>query len=213
MPHSVFVFGNINDEKFTAIGTAEPGATATIRLQYSHVPADWSVLAYSDPLVLLLGYGGEGAPNMTTLAGGKFSTVSTIDFGRGLMLRKTATIDCHKGVGPQEPVRDPHQVCAMYDIVGGARTGGITKILPYEEHMHPHPDNPNEMLGLGLARWETGGGGKIEALVSTRYRFQRTQAAASDAPRRLLRGFEVDHSARAEPNVFQATYQTFIRPA
>ena len=93
------IIGVINDEKFTVEGTGhvDPAAgEARLTLSYSNVPPMWHPLLYSDPLVLLGAYKEEaGGQNLGSLSRGdllRFRAVSTIDFGHGLLLRKTATV-------------------------------------------------------------------------------------------------------------------------
>jgi len=156
------VFGCINDQKFTTRVTGKTDAEtgkASIRLAYSNCPRLWHPFNYSDPLVLLPGYlEVDGGMNFLSLAHGSFSAVSTIDFGCGLMLRKTAEIRW-----------EADTLLGGYFIHGGANCPDLASIDPYEEYMHPAGDG--KIIAAGMARWKTTNGETIEAFVSTRYSF------------------------------------------
>jgi hypothetical protein len=192
------VFGCINDDKFSARGdgTVDPATgRATIRLTYSRIPQHWSPLNYSDPLVLLAGYReDQRGLNFLSLAQGGYSAVATIDFGAGLALRKTATINWEGDV-----------VNAWYCLHGSARCPGLVSADPYEEYMHP--DGDGKIIAVGSARWRTSGGEIIEALVSSRYTFTEHPNVLK-VPQ--VRRFQVTSSVSADGLVFTGDYETSV---
>lgn len=194
----VNVFGVINDQKFTTTGSGQIDPVtgeADIQLCYSCCPPDWSPLNYSDPLVLLAGYREEnGGLNFLSLAKGGYRAESTIDFGGGLLLRKTATIR----------VEGDHLI-ASYSLFGAARVANIESIEPYEEHMIPAGDG--QMIAVGLAQWKTTDKKTIQAVVSSRYIF--------DEPREVLkslqvRRFEAKASLAKDGLEYNAHYKTSV---
>lgn len=120
----VELIGIINDEKFTTkgSGTIDPSTgKASLQLDYSSCPKNWTPLQYSDPLILLAGYREEGGANFARLGSG-FKAACTFDFGGGQILRKTATITVHE-----------EHIDAVYSISGTASVGHITEMLPFTE--------------------------------------------------------------------------------
>jgi len=156
------VIGCINDQKFTArvSGRTDPDTgRASIRLAYSNIPPLWHPFNYSDPLVLTPDYREEdGAFNFRSMAQQGFTAACTIDFGQGLLLRKTAEIRWGGGL-----------LIGGYFIGGTANCPDIVGVDPYEEFMHPAGDGT--IIAVGMAHWRRASGEIIEACVSTRYKF------------------------------------------
>jgi hypothetical protein len=194
------VFGCINDHKFTTrvSGRTDPETgRASIRLAYSNCPRLWHPFNYSDPLVLLPNYKEiDGGLNFLSLAHGSFSAVSTIDFGAGLMLRKTAEIRW-----------EADELRGGYFIHGGANCPDIASIDPYEEYMHPAGDG--RIIAIGLARWRTTTGEAIEACVSTSYSFAEPQDVLKMPQVRRSR---VVPTLSADGLVFDGEYDSSVTP-
>jgi len=199
MQADVTILGVINDCKFTVTGGGEidpRSGEAHLELNYSTRLPDWNPLNYSDPLILLAAYREiDGGLNFKSLATKGYRAEATFDFGGGLSLRKTATIQM-KGDG----------LGASYSIVGAARTGHITGVKPYEEYLIPVGEG--QLIGVGLATWITAGD-PIQALVSTRYWLDQP---AMPLTRPQLRGFEVDAVLSNEGLTYTAKYRTFVKP-
>jgi hypothetical protein len=196
----VNVIGVINDQKFTTRGTGavDPDTgLCSIRLTYSRVPEMWHIYNYSDPLVLLAGYREEGGGlNFMSMCHGGYSSESTIDFGAGMSLRKTASIrweGCY--------------IHADYAIVGSARVDDITGIEPYEEFMHPAGDG--QIIAVGLARWQTTSRGIIEAVVSSRYKFIEHKEVLK-IPQ--VRSFKVKPTISPDGLTYEGEYETVVKP-
>jgi hypothetical protein len=156
------IIGCINDQKFTArvSGRTDPETgRASIRLTYSNIPPLWHPFNYSDPLVLTPDYREEDdAFNFRSMAQQGFTAACTIDFGQGLLLRKTAEIRWGGGL-----------LIGGYFIGGTANCPDIVGVDPYEEFMHPAGDGT--IIAVGMAHWRRASGEIIEACVSTRYKF------------------------------------------
>ena len=159
----ITIIGCINDQKFTTrvSGRTDPETgRASIRLVYSNIPPLWHPFNYGDPLVLIPDYREEdGAFNFQSLAQQRFTAACTIDFGYGLMLRKTAEIRWGGG-----------ELHGGYAIWGAANCPDIVGIEPYEEFMHPAGDGT--MIAVGMAHWRRASGQILEACVSTHYKFE-----------------------------------------
>lgn len=184
------VFGGINDHKLRATVTGEIGrdGVAKVQMRYTEIPPDWHPLNYSDPLALLPGYrpltSGTGFMSLASPAPAGFQAECTIDFGGGLQLRKCATIwvkgDTITWPDPPPPrARSRNSaIWGGYFIGGTARCGHVADLIRstgdrphvYEEFLHPA--GPGEIMGIGHNRWPVSGGGSVDAIVSTRYRFQ-----------------------------------------
>jgi hypothetical protein len=195
----VRIIGVINDHKFTVAGgghaDAESGE-AEIQLKYSSCPPDWSPMNYSDPLALLPCYcEREGGLNLMSLSGGSFSAEATYDFGAGHSLRKTARVQVRGDL-----------IDAVYSIVGTVHADNITRVIPYEEHMHPA--GKGQAIGIGLASWESASG-MITALVSTRYHFDSGEQMLTQPQ---TRRFEADAEVSRDGLVYTARYQTDVVP-
>ena len=164
----ISVIGCINDQKFSTrvSGLTDPETgRASIRLTYSNIPPLWHPFNYSDPLVLTPDYREEdGAFNFRSLTQQGFTAACTIDFGYGLILRKTAEIRWGSGV-----------LQGGYFIGGAARCPDIVGVEPYEEYMHPAGDGT--LIAIGMAHWKTSSGEIIDACVSTRYKFDEPKDA------------------------------------
>lgn len=194
----VNVFGVINDQKFnmTGSGNIDPKTgNADIRLGYSCCPPDWNPMNYSDPLVLLAGYREEnGGVNFMTLSDGSYRAESTIDFGGGLSLRKTATVKAEGDV-----------LIAEYSLFGAARLARIKSIEPYEEYMIPAGDG--QIIAVGLAKWNTADG-MVQAVVSSRYFFESKRTLKYPQIRR----FKVDAELQNEGLEYYGRYSTSVAP-
>jgi hypothetical protein len=194
----VDVFGCINDHKFTTHGSGhiDPDTgEADIRLCYSSCPPEWTPLNYSDPLVLLAGYKEvNGGMNFLSLAKGGYHAESTIDFGSGLLLRKTATIRI-----------EGDTLIAAYSLFGAARVGNIVGIEPYEEHMIPAGDG--QIIAIGLAQWKTSDNKIIQAVVSSRYFFEEPKEVLK---RHQIRRFEVIASLAKDGLEYNGRYKTSV---
>lgn len=192
------VFGCINDRKFTMTGTGHIDPTkgdAKVRLCYSCCPPEWTPLNYSDPLVLLAGYREmHGGMNFLSLAKKGYRAESTIDFGGGLMLRKTATVRF-----------EGDSLFASYSLFGTARVANIIKIEPYEEHMIPVGDG--QVIAVGLAKWNTSDNHTIKAVVSSRYFFEEP---IEELKSLQIRRFEVKASLSKDGLVYEGNYKTSI---
>jgi hypothetical protein len=182
----VNVFGCINDQKFRMRGTGscDPEAgSATLDLAYSNTPQHWHIFNYSDPLILLTAYKEiDGGLNFLSMAHQGYEAECTIDFGAGLMLRKTASVWW-----------EADTVHADYCLWGCARCQDISSILPYDEHMIPVGDG--KVIAIGLARWGTTAGPLVEAVVSSRYTFVQPKAALAVPQKRHF-----DVTARVSPD-------------
>lgn len=201
MDIKVNLFGSINDHKFTTSGDGhiDPATgEAKIRLAYSSCPPEWNPLNYSDPLVLLAGYKEmNGARNFLSLSNKGYHAVSTIDFGSGLLLRKTATIRVENG-----------SLVANYALFGAARVANIIGIEPYEEHMIPA--GPGQIIAIGLARWKTSDNKTIEAVVSSRYILEENK---NTLERPQIRRFEVKASLDKNGLEYTGHYNTSVTTA
>lgn len=199
LPIKVKIIGVINDEKFTVEGKGNidpKSGDAQIELHYSNVPDGWNIMNYSDPLVLLAGYGeSKGGRNFGSLSTG-YEAKATYDFGNGLMLRKTATIR----IGTDG-------LDAVYSITGTARVADIVKANPYKEHLVPTRDG---FIAIGLASWTTKCGGTIEALVSTRYRLKGINKAMWRAVGPQVRSFTVDATVSNDGRTFTGRFKTSV---
>jgi hypothetical protein len=193
------VFGVINDAKFTCVGNGHIDVAtgdAEITLTYSHCPPDWNILNYSDPLVLLGGYKEEaGGLHMMSLSKGEYHAEATIDFGRGLLLRKTASVRAQGDA-----------LMASYSLFGTARVADIASIEPYEEYMIPAGDG--QMIAIGLAKWKTTDGKMIQAVQSTRYFFDEPAAVLKQAQ---VRRFEAHASVDKSGLEYRGRYKTSVR--
>jgi hypothetical protein len=175
---NVDIIGAINDHKLKARVTGQIEDTTgdgQLEFRYEEVPPapHWHPLNYTDPLVLLPGYGdASGGGTFRTLSPpGSFTAHCTMDFGDGLLLRKGATITVDGG-----------NHIGGYYIMGTARSGeipdamGLKHEAPYEYREFLHPAGPGQIMGVGYAQWtrrREGGklvGEPIEAIVSSRYR-------------------------------------------
>jgi hypothetical protein len=194
------IIGCINDQKFTArvSGRTDPDTgQASISLAYSNIPPLWHPFNYSDPLVLTPDYREEDdASNFRSLAQSGFTATCTIDFGYGLILRKTAEIRWGGGV-----------LVGGYFIGGAARCPDIVSVEPYEEFMHPAGEGT--LIGIGMAHWRTSSGEIIEACVSTRYKF--------DEPKDVLkipqvRRYSAKLSRSLDGLTVNGEYETVVRP-
>src|SRR5262249_49751393 len=194
------VIGCVNDQKFTSrvSGRTDPETEqASISLAYSNLPALWQPFNYSDPLVLTPDYREEDeALNFRSLAQHGFTAACTIDFGHGLMLRKTAEIRWAGG-----------ELQGGYAIMGTARCPDIVGAEPYEEFMHPAGDGT--LIAIGMAHWRTGSGEIIEACVSTRYKF--------DEPKDVLKIPQVRRSVATlsrsgDGLIVNGEYKTVVSP-
>jgi hypothetical protein len=194
------VYGCINDQKFTTHVTGRTDhetGRASIRLAYSNCPRLWHPFNYSDPLVLLPGYKEiDGGLNFLSLAHTSFAAVTIIDFGSGLMLRKTAEIRW-----------EANELRGGYFIHGGANCPDIASIEPYEEYMHPAGDG--KIIAVGMARWRTAGGDVIEAFVSTRYSFTEPRDVLK-IPQ--IRRSHVVPSLSSDGLVFDGEYESSVTP-
>jgi hypothetical protein len=196
----ISVIGCINDQKFTTrvSGRTDPETgRASVRLAYSNIPPLWHPFNYSDPLVLTPDYREiDGAFNLRSLSVSGFTAVCTIDFGRGLMLRKTAEIRWAGG-----------ELHGGYAIWGGACCADIVGIEPYEEFMHPAGNG--KIIAVGMAHWRRTSGEIIEACVSTCYTF--------DEPRDVLKIPQVRRSSvtptlSTDGLTFEGEYETSVSP-
>lgn len=200
----VEVIGAINNFKLKAHVTGyidDVSGTGELKFEYREVPPgpDWHPLNYTDPLVLLPAYPGRGKSKGKGMAqmypSGGFRADCTLDFDNGLVLRKGANIVVDTS-DPKGPVHT-----GGYYLFGAARSGHIDDRLgkkhaghleyAYREYMHPV--RAGEIMGIGFARWprlrqagvETGK--PIEAVVSTRYRFDD----ANPLPGHFIRTVEI----------------------
>jgi len=200
MDIKVDVFGCINDHKFSTSGSGhiDPATgEADIRLSYSHCPPEWTPLNYSDPLVLLAGYKEvNGGLNFLSLAKSGYRAESTIDFGSGLLLRKTATVRV-----------DGDTLVAAYSLFGAARVANIVGIEPYAEHMVPAGDG--QIIAIGLAQWRTSDNKTIQAVVSSRYFFEEPGEVLK---RPQIRQFEVEASLAKDGLEYNGRYKTSVTP-
>ncbi|PGU19081.1 hypothetical protein [Bacillus thuringiensis] len=198
MKIKVDVFGCINDHKFKTNGTGHIDTVtgeADICLCYSSCPPGWTPLNYSDPLVLLAGYKEiNGGMNMLSLTKGGFRAESTIDFGSGMSLRKTANIRV-----------EGDTLIANYSIFGAARVDNIVDVEPYEEHMIPAGDG--QVIAIGLAQWKTSDNKGIQAVVSSRYFFEEPLDIIK---RHQVRRFEVKASLSKNGLEYKGKYKTSI---
>lgn len=199
MRADVTILGVINDCKFTVAGegSIDPqSGEGNLELRYSTRLPDWSPLNYSDPLILLAAYREvDGGLNFKSLATHGYRAESTFDFGGGLSLRKTATVQIMEDA-----------LKANYSIVGAARVGHITGVQPYEEYLIPLGDG--QLIAVGVATWTTTGD-PVQALVSTRYWLDQP---AKPLTRPQIRGFEVDAALSDDGTVYTAKYRTFVKP-
>lgn len=198
MQIKVKLFGVINNEKFTTEGRGNIDPTtgeAYIHLRYSSVPPNWNPLNYSDPLVLLAGYREEeGGLNLMSLSKGSYKVESTIDFGDGHYLRKTASVRLQGDT-----------LMAAYSLFGTARVSDIVSVEPYEEHMIPAGDG--QMIAVGLAKWKTVDNNTIQALVSSRITFEEPKEILKSPQ---IRRFEVDPSLSEDGLEYKAKYKTRV---
>lgn len=181
------IYGGVNDHKLRAMVTGQirSDGVARVQMRYSEIPPDWHPLNYSDPLALLPGYrpltAGSGLMSLTSPAPAGFEAECTIDFGGGLQLRKCAAIWIKGGrIGWDRPY--PKSTAATvrggYILAGTARCGNIANIIrstPDRPHVYEeflHPAGPAEIMGIGHNQWPLAGGGSVDAIVSTRYRFR-----------------------------------------
>ncbi len=199
MEVKVSIIGFINDCKFTAEGSGRIDCScgkANIELNYSECPPNWNPLNYSDPLVLLAGYGEvDGGKNFISLAKDGYDAESTFSFGEGMSLRKTATIRV-----------EGDRLIANYAIVGNVRAGHITGIQDYEEYLIPVAKD--QLIAVGLARWDTSDK-PLEALVSTRYWFKEPREMTNKP---MVRGFHVTAETPKSRQNYKATYITHVKP-
>jgi hypothetical protein len=125
-----------------------------------------------------------------------FTAACTIDFGQGLLLRKTAEIRWGGGL-----------LIGGYFIGGTANCPDIVGVDPYEEFMHPAGDGT--IIAVGMAHWRRASGEIIEACVSTRYKF--------DEPKDVQKISQVRRSTAAlslSPDglTVDGAYETVVSP-
>jgi hypothetical protein len=194
------IIGCINDQKFTArvSGRTDPETgQASISLAYSNIPPLWHPFNYSDPLVLTPDYREvDGALNFRSLTQYGFTAACTIDFGYGLILRKTAEIHWEGG-----------ELHGGYAIMGSARCPDIVGVEPYEEFMHPAGDGM--LIAVGMAHWRTGSGEMIEACVSTRYKFDEPKSVLK-IPQ--IRRSDATLSRSHDGLIVNGEYKTVVSP-
>ena len=199
LPIKIKIIGVINDSKFTVEGKGNidpKSGNAEVELHYSNVPAGWNPINYSDPIVLLAGYAeSKGGRNFGSLSTG-YEVKATYDFGNGLMLRKTATIEIGK-----------EGLNAVYSITGTARVADIVKANPYKEYLVPTRDG---FIGIGIASWTTKSGDTIEALVSSRYRLKGINKAAWRSVKPQVRSFSVEAKLSDDGRSFTGRFKTSI---
>lgn len=195
----VEIIGVINDQKFTVEGDGNVDPEhghAEIELNYSNVPSGWNPLNYSDPLVLLAGYEErDGGQNLMSLTEGGYDVQSTIDFGEGLSLRKTASIRVNG-----------NRLDAVYSLIGSARVEDITEIEPYREYLLPAGEG--QIIGVGIGEWRTPDD-TVDALVSSRYQFKEPREVLK---RPQIREFDVNAELDDDGSRFEAEYETQMRP-
>lgn len=192
---AVEIFGVINDEKFEAKGTGRgaPGHVV-LQIEYSSVPEGWHPLVYCDPLINLafLDEAG-GARNLDSLTGCNYRAQRIMDFGSGYFLRGTASIR-----------REGAIVVGDYSLVGTLRVPDLIDAEPFEELMIP--SGPGGALGVGSMRLLGKNGDKVEALVATRYFFDKKARIPFPQIRRWK------GSLRVDDRVFVGEYQPIVRP-
>ena len=216
----VDIIGAINDFKLKANVTGyieDTTGSGELEFKYKEVPPapGWHPLNYTDPLVLLPGAPGvNGGVNFANLSPpGSFRADVTLDFDNGLRLRKGATIT----------VDDGGLHTGGYYMLGTARSGHIDDKLGakygpnynyvYREFMHPA--GPGQVIGIGYARWprlrQAGQevGEPIEAVVSSRYRFNPTKTL----PGHYVRIVEVTEATwDSHAKVAKAKFNTRVEP-
>jgi hypothetical protein len=163
MQGEVHISGVINDEEFSAHGEASGNPQTgeyRLELRYSSIPKGWHPFLYTDPKVgLLFLREEEQGRNLLTLARGIYTASTTIDLGEGNLLRNNAVIR----------MVDANRFVASYAMYGTSRIEALIGMDYLEETMLPM--GPGRIAALAIARWSTADGGKIDAILSTRYTF------------------------------------------
>jgi hypothetical protein len=173
---TVFISGVINDCEFSAEGSTEGDASTgeyKVRLDYKSVPKGWDPLMYTDVKVSLIFLKEENdGLNFLSLAGGKYTSSGSIDFGDGNSLRNNTMIEVQGS-----------RIRAVYVMYGTAKTGDLGGMEFFEETMVPF--GPGRIAALGLARWRTRAGEPLDAIFSTRYDFSPKKSLSRPQVRRI----------------------------
>lgn len=192
---SVHIIGVINDTKFIATGTGlgRDGKTS-LQIEYSDVPVGWDPLIYSDPLInlsFLKEIGGARCLGMLT--GPNYTAERVFDFGKGQQLRALAKI-----------TKEGDVVIGSYSMVGTVHIPKLTEVEPFEEVMIP--SGHGESIGIGMLRFKTINGEKVEAVASTRYYFDKK----ARIPFPQIRRAKI--SAKVHNNVFSGEFDIKVQP-